>query len=143
MYFSSFLRTCCWTLGFASAKPNIEPDLKIAKARVTQLDQKLADFHQQQKKRTLGIGGIGRTCVHAHGDATADVNVVDGQRDATPLDIAGKVEHADKKAAMVVACGNWHTVMVAEEGGAVLACGHHSYCHLYSRMNLTLIWQYK
>ena len=58
--------------------------------------RKLADFHQQQKKRTLGIGGIGRTCVHAHDDATADVNVVDGQRDATQLDIGGKLEHADK-----------------------------------------------
>ena len=43
-------------------------------------------------------------CVHAHGDAAADVNVVDGQRGATPAHLAAKGGHGEALK-LVVAAG--------------------------------------
>ena len=43
-------------------------------------------------------------CVHAHGDAAADVNVVDGQRGATPAHLAAKGRHGEALK-LVVAAG--------------------------------------
>ena len=43
-------------------------------------------------------------CVHAHGDAAADVNVVDGQRGETPAHLAAKGGHGEALK-LVVAAG--------------------------------------
>ena len=68
-------------------------------------------------------------CVHAHGDAAADVNVVDGQRGATPLDFAGEVKDAGKKAAVLAVLVEYSLHAAANAGNlesvkALITKGH-------------------
>ena len=73
-------------------------------------------------------------CVHAHGDAAADVNVVDGQRGATPAHLAAKGRHGEALKRVVAAGAN-----VNPRPCWLSLCACHRVCDL-SAMFVASLW---